>query len=712
MTAEQRPDGVGKQASRVVAVLIAFATLAGAVVGYLAASAGRSGAEAESQAQTLGVQAMGSLLSSQASAQVDLETFALATQERTHAANLFQASLRGDDAADTAVEFDRALADELAARTDQLTALTPEHPDGPENDPTFPTRFLERAGRDAVRLAALQDAAIEEAEAWGANAASYAAILAVLAVSVYLLGLSLTVPARVAQRGFAAVGVVLLVAGCVWAGLTAFTTPTRWAPEAADAFADAHVTLTTASSREDYRRAEERYGRAIELRPTFARAYLERAEAAFAGGSSQRSGAISISSPDALDRATRDLQRARELGLESPLVYWNLGFDNFLYAIQTGDHSRLDESIDLTRKALELTPDEASLHFNLGVALLAAGRADEARQAYADGIGLVTDATAYGISGALTDLEITLAQRPDLAEQIAATKEFLVRDAMGGNPDTTDASVALVEDDYVKAFPGELQAGIHYENLTAADVVSVFWYYLDPQANVWFALPQVSGRIPLDGSPAFLEGSGDHYELDSFLALSFPPACLADGRYRGEVYLNGSLAGEVAAEADFGGLQASVAREMTAALCTPSDWVRSDVEAAGYLRGWVAADGSRGAYVFRVLNPALGTGDAESNALAINIQLDAFADLLLPGAVTPDEERESAGYFMGLDGQTTRWYTYDGGQILAGAGNTWDGVLTIGFVYGPDDWWDAGGEPFDVFDSFISFDAGQPPPEE
>src|SRR3712207_8034978 len=53
----------------------------------------------------------------------------------------------------------------------------------------FRSRYFSAATEDSLRLNALQDAANEEASRLDSRAASYTAILAMLAVSLYLFGL-------------------------------------------------------------------------------------------------------------------------------------------------------------------------------------------------------------------------------------------------------------------------------------------------------------------------------------------------------------------------------------------------------------------------------------------------------------------------------------------------------------------------------------------
>jgi hypothetical protein len=160
-----------------------------------------------------------------------------------------------------------------------MSSIRLDGPEGPKQDPAFLLRLLTSAQRESIRLAALQDAANEESGAWQSRVARYTAILTIFAVALYLLGSSLTL--RQIRSAFLVVGVSLLVTGMVWAGATAAHPPRRAPDRAADEYADGYVAWYTGIDSSDYRRAAQHFSRAIELRPTFARAYQRRATAIF-----------------------------------------------------------------------------------------------------------------------------------------------------------------------------------------------------------------------------------------------------------------------------------------------------------------------------------------------------------------------------------------------------------------------------------------------
>jgi tetratricopeptide (TPR) repeat protein len=122
---------------------------------------------------------------------------------------------------------------------------------------------------------------------------------------------------------------------------------------------------------------------AIDARPTFARAYVERSNATHAARSTQITG-VSSSTPDsgALERSTQDLRMAESLGLESSRLLDGLGYSDLLLGITAGRPELIEGRITYIQRALARDPDEVVSRLNLGMGLLAAQRVDEARHAY------------------------------------------------------------------------------------------------------------------------------------------------------------------------------------------------------------------------------------------------------------------------------------------------------------------------------------------
>ena len=374
--------------SSIVAIIIAFTTLVAAVAGFLQADAGNQAGDRRDKAERLSLQALASSQSAQQDAQVEFETFARWVEHRTEVANALQGSIwaQSDPERYNELLLDAERWEAVAAATLAQSDIKPDSEFGTDQDPTFPSRYFAAATEESLRLNALQDAANEEASQFDQRAASYTAILAMTAIALYLFGLTLAVSGRLLRLGFLSVGLGMLGVALLWMFQSlALPTPAT-NDEAAAEYAKGRAAQLTAFDSAGYQKAEAHYARAIELRPSFARAYRERAGVIVSGASPQRTGFISIAPPEALERARRDLQAASALGLEGMTIYGDLGFYGFVEGVQQADIALLNQSAENTRRAILIDPGEPVFRYNLAVALAAAGRFDEARSAYQEAV--------------------------------------------------------------------------------------------------------------------------------------------------------------------------------------------------------------------------------------------------------------------------------------------------------------------------------------
>jgi tetratricopeptide (TPR) repeat protein len=713
-------EGPRDRLSGVVAIVIAFTTLVAAICGFLQADTAQRAGDRRGEAEQLALQALASAQSSRETAQVELETFHRWVEQRTEAGNALLASLyaSSDPVRHNELLMEQQRWETIAAATLKQSAIDPQSEFGPENDPTFPQRYFAAATEESTRLNALQDAANEEASKLDERAAGYTAILAMLAVALYLFGLTLAVTGRWRRLGFLGVGVGMLAVALLWLGQTALVPPFETNDEAATEYAAARVASATAFDATGYQAAQAHYTRAIELRPSFARAYAERASVIFLGSSPQRSGFVSIAPPEALARAAADLRSALSLGLENAPTLGSLGFDLFAEGVQSADVNLLDQSIGYTRRAIALDPGQPLYRYNLGVALAAAGRFEEARNAYQEAVL----ATIYidpsrqtlrqepfieesWVAGALTDLEIVWRHKDALTrataaqgydEQIILFKQQIVGRVVAESPNAPVDSPATVADFELQIFPAELQWEGTVNNYDPQrDTISAQWYHDDPQGNGWAVIPEVSLA-----EPPGVQADGRLFQLTPYTARIRPAACLPPGAYRVELFVNGRLAGQATATADFSEFDAFLARDLTAAFCRPADWVRRDDRLPGLIDGFQSSDGTYGAYIARYSLPGSLREVDDISAQIEDVTVESFSDWFPATPVYQELSGTTAEYFMGLDRAAWRWYDYGSGYVRVGAGVTGDGAVLVGMVYGPYAWFD-GAEPYQIVNSMI-----------
>ena len=719
-TADATTGGGRNRLSAAVAIIIAFATLVAAVAAFLQADAANLAGDRRGEAEQLSLQALASSQSSRETSQVELETFQQWVEERTNAGNALLASIyaSNDPVRENSLQLEQERWETIAAATLKQSALDPESEFGPENDPTFPQRYFAAATEESTRLNALQDAANEEATKLDERAAGYTAILATLAVALYLFGLTLAVSNRGFQLGFLGVGLLLLSVAALWLVQTAFLPVSQTNDDAAAEYAKGRVAATTAFDQPGYKQAEDHYTRAIQLRPTYARAYVDRASAIFLGASPQRTGFASIAPPEALARATADLKSAVGLGMENASTLADLGFYTFAGGVQSVDLALINQSIDFTRRAILLDPTEPVYRFNLAVAMTAAGRFEEASGAYQDGVlsTIYVDATKSELrqepffeeqvlAGALTDLEIVRRYETDLErvtgrvgfdDKIRGFKEQLVGRVTVEKPDPPVASPAVFANITLNVFPAELQWQGDVQNYDATrDTISAQWYHNDPEGHGWAVIPEVSRT-----STPTADTNGRLFQRTAYTGNVTPADCLPPGSYRVELFVNGRLAAEAQSTPDFGDFDAFMARDLTAAFCRPYDWVRREDRLPGLIDGYQSPDGAYGAYLARYNLPGSLRNIDDVAAQMEDITIESFATWF-PSTPTYDESYGTTDeYFMDLSPRAWRRYDYGTGSVRVGAGLTPDGAVIVGMVYGPYDWFNEP-EPAQIIDSLI-----------
>jgi tetratricopeptide (TPR) repeat protein len=691
---ELEPEDATDRYSRFAAVAIVVATLSGAAAGWLAARADAAADKANAEAQRLAARAGAALARDASQAQIEFEAYVVATLQRQAALNAFrdQSAAQGEDRAQ---ELERMRLDRLADATSVRVRGLEDSPYGARRDPTFPFGLFQASQFDSDRLGGRADAANEEDSAWEAKQAQYAAVLTFLAVAVYLLALSHSLRNRVSfhvRLGVAALGVGLTGIGVVLSLSLSVDSPERAPNEAARAFARGERLLLTAANRHDFRRAVGHLSDAIDARPTFAQAFVERSFAKFSLGTPEAGGESSLTTPRALERANRDLLEADDIGLKTVDVLWNLGWQSFLLGLQ-GNPDKLLESVDYTRQAVELSPHNPLLRYNLALALLAMGDSAKAHEIYeravADTIFLDRDrhilrnrpgTESHWASLAINDLELLRSARPELGDEIDEIKQFIVGSVSRGELGTgSEGPVATRVE--VEIFPAELTWEATLEGFDPEeDTVWAQWYRLasvEGRAASWAVISEVSGRVAPKATT-----DGRYFDQIPYLGSTSPPRCVPSGTYRVELFVNGHLSGEGERETGmpWPSLRASDVEDMNLALCRPPSWELVEETRPIFLQGLIAPDKASGAYFLRF-------HQSQFHVTGRDVQRVLEDVVGRVGGFFPGPPRfHSSGddrYFAGLTPVHERWYRYTGGQVLAEAGLSTDGAIIVSLVFGP-----------------------------
>lgn len=408
---------------RLVAVLIITVTLLGALVAFLQTQAGNREATADRNAQTASIATMGALVettrrdaiegfSYDASNDLDWAGFALETVEQRGTANALFAGALG--------RANRAAARQLAALRASLFDAKYRLP----GDQFDTVAFLEDEWKPFYRSSERQKAHAAERDGWSGKSDRYVTVITVFAVSLFLLGLSLTVPGG-AQKPFLWMGSGVGLAAAAW-GLIVFTgSVQKPSPVAINAYVLAQAKADFADGagnvnavRTSFRRVIRDASRAIEARDDYTEAYILRASAAF------RLDFLRPDGPHGSEDAKVDLERATSLDPANYVSWGNLGasqfwLDDFRGALRSTEH------------ALELQPREEIFNMNRALVLAILDENEEYRDHLAIVRNVLANEPSWTRNSAVSRyqdvFQLGLKYRPHIAEGIAQFRDDLHR---------------------------------------------------------------------------------------------------------------------------------------------------------------------------------------------------------------------------------------------------------------------------------------------
>lgn len=348
---------------KIIGVLIATVTLLATIMAFLESDAGARDDEANRDAQTYAMAALGQKVSGDSRANYDVFSAYQTWYELDLLAN--SSELREDE---EAAERYRTVRDQIVKVS---PFFTPDYFD-PETGQINVARY--EADTYLVNVTRLTEnfaAASVVKDAWDTKANTYIVHLTMMAIALFLLGLATTVSAKAARTIFVVMGMVIALFATGWAA-SVYAEPVfdlRTVPNAIDKYAEgigfAHQGL--------YEEAIAVLNEVVTIAPDYINALTAR-------------GSVYMAMED-YAKSAADYEAARALGDQSAWVAGDLAYA-YLYLGQ------FEDAINVSRVILESYPNELWIRFDLGQSLLAAGEIEAARQEYQTGMNTATELVA------------------------------------------------------------------------------------------------------------------------------------------------------------------------------------------------------------------------------------------------------------------------------------------------------------------------------
>jgi hypothetical protein len=685
--------------TRAVAILAATITVFGAVVAALQVSASDGGSRASRDAQELGIARGSADVRSQSEYQYQLDVSSLAAEYDRRALLARQRARQAEDPTQRASFEAQAhvYADVSATVVHQSTVLEHSAASARAQDDLGAARAaaLDRyqASLDATtdRLDLTRAAATEEADDAGKAGDAYVAIIALLAVALFLTGVSLTIAHRL--RFWLLVPALALFVG---AGVWTIALATRSRPVTPHAAIAALVDGDRKLALGDAALAERSFSRAIALRHDYAEAYARRAEARMELSTTRIgepvTGTLMLRDRARARRAIADARTALGLGYSRSDVAVRLGY---LLALVGG---RYRDAAAVTATATRRNPSDPLGWLDLSVYDAALGESTQARSALRRGLRLAADArnatTAPALfAGTRTELERVTALGHARTRLVRDLERAVTLAAFSWRthqqpPPTDPRRVHAVGPAIFSITAGRIQA-TRVISAPAGTPVVYLWYTRADAHQPWAEVRQQFGTastVPATLGLPIHEGSVGQPDYD-------PGPCAGPHEFRLDVYASGDrVSSDVARDASGHPLRISdelshahVTRDSLLGLvaCRPPHWkAASDPDAGAF----VVTSPDRNVQLRMGSLPLLFANDQRDEANAAGLADIVQLQLDSKGTVTPQGAPQAVD-FGGSNGLVAEYTiaTPDGGLAAsAGVSAGDDGVLRFFLVTGPE----------------------------
>jgi len=350
---------IAERFEKLVVVVITLVTVMAALIAFLQSWADGNAVRYARQSQALSIEAMGHDMSSRQRYSHDFDLYVTWNEwdyRRLRAAYLGQI-LKNEQAT--------AIAEMIIPMTPLLAEGSPYYELEAEDAAVM--RYYADTNLITTTILMEQRAfTTTVANHWNNKGDGFVTVLTVLAVALFLYGLSTTIGGAVRYL-FALAGTFLVGVCVVWT-LALVVMPAPEIPYAAiDAYARGEGQLYAAGSNEAYQAAAEAFDEALRRYPDYGNALAARASLAL--------------DLNEYETSIEFYRRAIASGRSGADIAWELGWALYL----VGDY---DAALEINREMLKTDPDMTPLILNVGITLLAQGQTEAAMQAYAQALSV------------------------------------------------------------------------------------------------------------------------------------------------------------------------------------------------------------------------------------------------------------------------------------------------------------------------------------
>ncbi|MGE0627405.1 MAG: hypothetical protein AB7O43_06225 [Hyphomicrobiaceae bacterium] len=538
--------------------------------------------------------------------------------------------------------------------------------------------LADRKGREGTpaQLFALADGYISLATWWERNASIHLLGLTIFAIALYLLGQGLGMGHGVASTTLSVTGICMAMLAfslSTWQSFQAYAAPSpvpasckldkeeisriNRSPEraievAASLYTRAKRAHILAQTPPEYQNAATLYDCATAVRPNFAIAQRERAQAHADIGRSDRDGRYrsflgreQIPTAAASQKRTLDVLD-REGWWAPPSLLNSYGFNSTLLALVAAQPGQLDHAIEALKRGIAAiapagqsggahaagkqttSPDITLLrqmHLNLGLAQLAKGEKDAGIASFVKVVGdlkLADDPEL--LAATISDLHILQTFCPNLykagsspqrCDEVGAAVDTVKQGLLTGSFGAPIASQARLSEIKTEVRPSRVRWSAMLQGFDPGrDRLTVLWLNQVSGWKVWRVIQPLFK--PVDKA-MLAKGGAIQGEL-IFDGNGF--GCMPPGPYRAEFYLNGRRI----TNSDDPGIELKPykqyrSREMNILFCHPANWTsssfRENKDGRHLIRAFLNAKGKSAAYVFSFFSPTTGSNGVNADPL-------------------------------------------------------------------------------------------------